>query len=73
MVKLGVIVKQDEPIEGVNSITVVRKPNKIRICLDPTKLNQAILRSACHTRSIEEVLANTTGARFFSVLDASRG
>ena len=42
MVDIGVIVKQEEPTEWVNSITIVQKPNKIRVCLDPTKLNAAI-------------------------------
>ena len=42
MVKIGVIVPQHEPTPWVSSITVVRKPDKIRICLDPTKLNKAI-------------------------------
>ena len=44
MIKLGVIVEQKEPTPWVNSIMIVKKPNKICICLDPTKLNKAILR-----------------------------
>lgn len=59
--------KQDEPTEWVNSITVVRKPNKIKP--NPTKLNRAILRSAHHTRTIEEVLLANTD----HMLDANSG
>ena len=73
MLKLGVIVKENEPTEWVNSITIVKKPDKIRICLDPTKLNRAILRGPYPTRTIEEVTAKTADAKYFSVLDANSG
>ena len=73
MLKLGVITEQAEPTPWVNSITIVRKPGKIRVCLDPTKLNKAILRGPYPTRTIEEVAANTCDAKFFSVLDANSG
>ena len=33
--KRGIIEKVEEPTEWVNSIVVVEKPNKLRICLDP--------------------------------------
>ena len=53
----------------MNLITIVRKPGKARECLDPTKLNQAILRGRYPTHTIEEVVANMSEARFFSVMD----
>ena len=73
MLQLGVIVKQMEPTEWVNSITIVRKPSKIRICLDPTKLNRAIRRSPFPTTTIEEIIAKTSNAQHFLVLDAQTG
>ena len=73
MIKLGVIVEQHEPTEWVNSITIVQKPNKLRICLDPTKLNRAIHRCHFPTKTIEEVIASTSGAQYFTVLDAQSG
>lgn len=73
MLKMGVIVEQQEPTPWVSSITIVRKPGKIRICLDPTKLNKAILRGPYPTRTVEEVVTKTNGAKFFSVLDANSG
>ena len=73
MLKLGVIVYQDEPTPWVNSITIVKKPNKIRVCLDPTKLNKAILRGPYPIKTVEEVVAKTCGAKYFSVLDANSG
>ena len=73
MLKMGVIKKQDEPTPWVSSITIVRKPGKTRICIDPTKLNRAILRGPYPIRTIEEVVAKTHGACYFSVLDANSG
>ena len=73
MVDLGVIIEQNEPTDWVNSITIVRKPNKIRVCLDPTKLNQAIKRGAFPVKTIEEVASKLHGANYFSVLDANSG
>ena len=73
MLKVGVIKEQTEPTEWVNSITIVRKANKIRICLDPTRLNKAIKRGAVPVRTVEEVSAKLYGAKYFSVFDASSG
>ena len=73
MLALGVIVEQNEPTPWVNSITIVKKTNKLRICLDPTKLNKAIKRGPYPTKTVEEVLAKTSQAKFFSVIDAKTG
>jgi hypothetical protein len=73
MVSLGVIAKQEKPTPWVNSMTVVRKPGKIRICIDPTKLNQAIRRAQHPTTTIEEISARMPGAKFFSKIDANAG
>ena len=72
MESLGVIVRQEKPTNWVSSITVVRKPGKIWICLDPTKLNRAVLRGPYPTRTVE-VVAKTYGAKLFTVLDANSG
>ena len=40
----GIITKAVEPSEWISSMVVVAKPGKIRICLDPKDLNQAIQR-----------------------------
>lgn len=42
MEKLGVIARQVEPTEWVNSMVTVVTPKKMRICMDPKDLNQAI-------------------------------
>ena len=59
MVELGVIIKQ-EPTLWVNSRTIVRKSGKIKVSLDPTKLNKAILHGPYPLRTVEGV-ANIYG------------
>ena len=72
MERLNVIEKIDEPTEWVNSMAVVVKPNgKLRICIDPRDLNQAIRREYYPMTTIEEIVAHTPNAKIFSVLDAS--
>ncbi|CAB4016917.1 Hypothetical predicted protein [Paramuricea clavata] len=53
----GVIVKQTEPTDWVNSMVTVIKPEKIRVRIDPRDLNQAIKREHYPMRTFEEVVA----------------
>ena len=66
MEEAGVIVRQTEPTEWVSSMVTVIKPSKIRICIDPRDLNQAIKREHYPMKTIEEVLAEIPGAKVFS-------
>ena len=65
MIELGVIIKQEESTPWVNSITIVRKPGKIKICLDLTKFNKAILHGPSLLWTIEEVVAKIHGSNYF--------
>ena len=42
LVNLQVITTVKEPTEWISSMICVKKPNKLRICLDPKDLNKAI-------------------------------
>ncbi len=70
-----VIVKVDQPTEWVNSVVVVEKPDskKLRICLDPRPLNEAIQREHYKMPTIEEITTRVAGATVFSKLDANHG
>jgi hypothetical protein len=68
----GVIVKQTEPTDWVNSMVTVIKPEKIRVCIDPRDLNRAIKREHYPMKTIEEVVAGMPEAKVFSVLDCLR-
>ena len=51
MERLKVIKQVDEPTEWVNSMVVVnRNDGKLRICLDPTELNQFVMRAHTHSQ-----------------------
>ena len=73
MVKNGVIIHETEPTDWVNSIVVVDKGHKLRICLDPKDLNKALKRQHYPLPTIEEVSTRLAGAKIFSVLDATKG
>lgn len=63
------------PTEWVNSIVIVEKPQtgKLRICLDPKDLNKAIKRPHYPMRTLDDILPQLSGAKYFSKLDARSG
>ena len=74
MVDLDVTEYVDEPIDRVNGLIIVEKPNgKPRICLDPRPLHQEIKRGYLHLPTAEELFSQISGAKYFSKLDASSG
>ena len=54
-------------------MVVVTKPQKIRICLDPKNLNQAILPPKFQMLTLEELLPKLSKARIFSTFNAKDG
>ena len=70
-----VIKKVDQPTEWVNSVVVVEKSGrkKLRICLDPRPLNEAIQREHYKMPTIEEITTRAAGATVFSKLDEDHG
>ncbi|XP_044764622.1 uncharacterized protein K02A2.6-like isoform X2 [Coccinella septempunctata] len=66
----GVICKQIEPTDWVNNIVVTEKSDKsLRICLDPTVLNEYIKREHFQIPSPNELLADLNNKKIFSILD----
>lgn len=60
----------DHPTEWVNNIQVVEKKNgKLRVCLDPRPLNECIMRENFPIPTVEDLTANISGKKVFSVLD----
>lgn len=70
MEDLGVIVRQAEPTDWVNSMVTVVKPNKLRICIDPQDLNQAIKREHYPLRTIKETVSEMPNAKVLSIESA---
>ncbi|CAB4018481.1 Hypothetical predicted protein [Paramuricea clavata] len=74
MESMGIIEKVEKSTDWVNALVLVEKPNgKLRVCLDPRPLNQAIKRQHYRLPTTEEIISQMSGARFFSKLDASNG
>ena len=71
---LDVITHVDEPTDWVSSITYVQKANgKLRLCLDPRDLNEAICCDHHKTPTVEEVAHEFAHSCFFTKLDARHG
>ena len=74
MEKLGVIKKCTEPTAWVHSLVVAKKKNnKLRVCLDPSDLNRAVMREHFPMQTVEDVISRMPNAKVFSVLDANHG
>ena len=70
----GVIKRVTTPMDWVNSLVVVEKPGgKLRICLDPRGLNEAIKRPHYPMPTLDNALSKMAGAKYFSKLDAKSG
>ena len=85
LVKLGTPEKVKEHTDWVNSYVIVEKdtgshhaPNhtikkKLRICLDPRDLNEALEREHYHTHSVDEITAKLQGMTVFTMVDFKKG
>ena len=73
MESLDAIEKVNDPSDWVNSLVIVEKPNRVRICLDPRNLNRAIKKEHYPMKIVEDITHQLAGAKFFSTLDASNG
>ncbi|XP_037958998.1 uncharacterized protein K02A2.6-like [Teleopsis dalmanni] len=73
MEKQNIIVKEYEHTDWTSNLVIVKKNNKLRICIDPKHLNQALKDVKYQLPTIEEVLAELADAKVFTVLDAKHG
>ena len=84
-VELGILEEVTELTDWVNSYVIVEKdsgnhhaPNhtikrKLRICLDPRDLNEALEREPYHTHSVDEITAKLKGMTVFTIVDFKKG
>lgn len=70
---MDIIVKETEPTSWINSMVVVMRKEKMRLCLDPKDLNNALSRPHYQMPTIDDILPNLAKAKIFSVLDAKDG
>lgn len=75
MARLGVISFIDEHTEWASQIVVVdrKSTDRVRICIDPKYLNNALQREHYHLPTLEEILPELGKAKVFSKFDLRSG
>ena len=85
LVKQGILEEVKEHTDWVNSYVIVEQdtgnhhsPNhtvkkKLRICLDPRDLNEALERESYHSRSVDEITDKLQGMTVFTIVDFKKG
>lgn len=71
LVNKEILAVEKDPTEFVNSVVLLRKPNKkLTICLDPLILNENLLREHFKLPTFEELASKIGEAKIFAKLDA---
>ena len=60
-------------MEWISNLVLVKRESKLRLCLDPSELDQAIRRVNHQIPTVEEMLLDFTMVKVFSALDAKNG
>ena len=71
LIEEEIITEQVEPTPWVSSVTFQRKPNgEVRVCLDPSNLNKAIIREHHKPMTVEEIAHELAGVTVYTKADA---
>ena len=71
LIEEEIITEQVEPTPWVSSVTFPRKPNgEVKVCLDPSNLNKAIIRQHHKPMTVEEIAHELAGATVYTKADA---
>ena len=71
LIEEEIIMEQVEPTPWVSSVTFPRKPDgEVRVCLDPSNLNKAIIREHHKPMTVEEIAHELAGATVYTKADA---
>lgn len=73
MENLNVIVNEPDYTEWTSNILLVKRKEKLRICIDTQHLNEALQDIKVQLPIVEEILPELTDAKVFSILDAKHG
>ena len=67
LIEEEIITEQVEPTPLVSSVTFPRKPNgEVRVCLDPSNLNKAIIREHHKPMTVEEIAHELAGVTVYT-------
>ena len=77
MLQAGVLKSVQEATPWINSIVLVKSTDqqgkpKLRICLDPTNLNKAIIREPYHFETPEDISHLLADAAVLTLLDCQK-
>ena len=71
LIEEEIIMEQVEPTPWVSSVTFPRKLNgDVRVCLDPSNLNKAIIREHHKPMTVEEIAHELAGATIYTKANA---
>ena len=71
LIEEEIITEQVEPTPWVSSVTFPMKPNgEVRVCMDPSNLNKAIIREHHKLMTVEEIAHELAGAKVYTKADA---
>ena len=71
LIEEEIIMEQVEPTPWVASVTFPMKPNgEVRVCLDPSNLNKAIIREHHKPMTVEEIVHELARATVYTKADA---
>ena len=71
LIEEEIITEQVEPTPWVSSVTFLRKPNReVRVCLDPSNLNKAIIREHHKPMMVEEIAHELAGVTVYTKANA---
>lgn len=73
MVEQEIIKPVTKPTPAVSPMVVVRKNNKIRLCIDPSEINKNLKRRYYPLNTVEEITARINGSKWFTLLDCRKG
>ncbi|XP_058827479.1 uncharacterized protein K02A2.6-like [Topomyia yanbarensis] len=72
MERLGVIERIHAPTPVVNAMVLVKRNEKIRICIDPSQVNKNLLRRHHPLTTVEEIATRLTNSKCFTILDCKK-
>ena len=73
MEKKGILEKVTKATDWVNSAVYVKKPGKLRVCLDPRELNKHLKVPKFRLPTMDDVISKLGKVKVFTVLDAKDG
>jgi transposase InsO family protein len=73
LLKDDIIAKVERHTDWVSNVLIVKRNDKLRLCLDPIDLNRALKCPNYQMPTLDEILPDLSNAKVFTTLDAKQG